>query len=160
MVPPSPPAIVWQQPALPAAGQSAAITCDESGVIHCDIVETVSATKSIEDLRLIAKYISLVSERNRRFFIAWRQKPPSAAYEVVRRIHAFPYLPYGDMYAITDMRLILREDDNTIEVRYLRKPEDRTSEVVDEDFVVYRANLAKFMKEIEKEIGKLKKYEK
>ena len=129
-------------------------------MIRCDVVETVSAPKSIEDLRLIAKFISLVSERNRRFFIAWRQKAPAAAYEVVRRIHAFPYLPYGDMYAITDMRLILREDENTIEVRYLRKPEDRDAEVVGEDFVVYRADLAKFMKEIEKEIGKLKKYEK
>lgn len=136
------------------------MVCDEGGVIHCSVAEAVSAPKSLDDLRLIAKYISLVSERNRRFFLAWREKPPSAAYEVVRRIHAFPYLPYGDMYAITDMRLILREDENTIEVRYLKTPNDQSLELDDADWVVYRADLTRFMKEIEKEIGKLKKYEK
>jgi hypothetical protein len=163
VLPVAPPAIVWQQPAPPAKPPLPAgpFTCDESGVIQCSVSETVTAIRSQEDIRLIAHYISLLSERNRRFYLAWREKLPAAAYEVVRRIRPFTYLPYGDMYAITDMHLILEEDRNRIVVKYPKRPEsDQHSELAEDDYVVYDTDLAQFMKVIEMEIGKLKKYEK
>ena len=112
-------------------------------------------------MRTIAKYVSLVSERNRRFYISWKEKLPSAAYEVVRRIRQFPYLPYGDMYAISDMHLFLDEGRNRIVVRYPREPEKkRLAPLAEDEYVIYETNLANFMKAIEKELPKLKKFEK
>ena len=137
------------------------MVCDTTGVIQCSVSERITQDKGQEDIRMIATYVALLSERNRRFYLAWNEKLPSAAYEVVRRIHQFPYLPYGDMYAITDMRIVLEEDRNRITVRYPKRPDSKPNEELPEtDYVVYDAPLAPFMKAIEKEIGKLKKYAK
>lgn len=163
-LPPPPPAIIWQQkdaPVWPGQAGDIAFTCDENGVIRCSVTETVTANRSLEDMRIIAKYVSLVSERNRRFYISWKEKLPSAAFEVVRRIHQFPYLPYGDMYAISDMHLFLDEGRNRIVVRYPREPEKkRLAPLAEDEYVIYETNLANFMKAIEKELPKLKKFEK
>lgn len=161
MLPPPPPAIVWQIPSAKPSPPSQTIVCDTTGVIRCSSAETVGAKTSADDIRVIAKYIALLSERNQRFYIMWREKLPSAAYELVRRIHPFPYLPYSDMYSITDMQLIIYKDEDRIVVRYPKHPEDKNSaEWTDDDYVVYETPLAAFMKVVEKEIGKLKKYEK
>ena len=154
---------MWQQTATPSpqAPAETPIVCDTTGVIQCSVSEKVSRNQSQDDIRLIARFVSLVSERNRRYFLTWREKLPSAAYEVVRRIHQFPYLPYGDMYAITDMHIVLEEDRNRITVRYLKHPEQSLeAERTEADYIVYDAPLAPFMKAIEKELGNLKKYEK
>ena len=160
MLPPPPPAIVWQQPPTPqtAAGESV-LASDDSGKIRCNVIETVTASRSAFDMARIATFVRLVSERNRRYYMAWHAKLPSAAYEVVRRIRPRPYLPYGDMYGITDMRLTLNEDTNRIGVRYLKTPNDTRPELSDDDRVTYETDLRAFIKEIEKEIEKLKKYE-
>lgn len=158
-LPPSPPAIILLQQPPAQATPPATFPCDETGIIRCSVTETVTANRSVEDLRIIAKYIWLVSERNRRFYTTWKDKLPSAAYEVVRRIHPFPYLPYGDMYAITDMQLILQEGRDRIMVRYPKRPDKMTSEMEEVDYVTYESNLTAFMKAVEKEIVKLKKYE-
>lgn len=161
-LPPPPPAIVivMQTPQAKAAIEGLTFPCDESGVIHCSVVETVTANRSVEDMRIIAKYVALLSERNRRFYISWKEKLPSAAYEVVRRIRPFPFLPYGDMYAITDMQLILQESRDRIIVRYPKRPDDaKTNLLAEDDYASYETVLSTFITTIEKEIGKLKKYE-
>ena len=158
-LPPPPPAIVLvQDPQTKSLGDRPEFVCDESGVIRCAVVETVTVNRSAEDLRTIARFVSLVSERNRRFYLAWHEKLPSAAYEVVRRVRTFPYLPNGDMYAITDMQVILQEERNRIIVRYPRIPSRRASEWSESDYVVYESNLSAVMKMIEKEIGRLGRY--
>lgn len=135
--------------------------CDLSGIIHCSVTETVKGTSSTDDIRVIAHYISLLSERNQRYYTMWREKLPSAAYEVVRRIHSFPYLPYGDMYAITDMQLIVEKDRDRILVRYPKRPEEKKAgDMSETEYVTYETPLAAFIKVIEKEVSKLKKYEK
>jgi len=159
-LPPPPPAIIFVQQPQAKTPPEATFPCDESGIIRCSVTENVTANQSMEDMRIIAKYIWLVSERNRRFYVTWGDKLPSAAYEVVRRIRQFPYLPYGDMYAITDMQLILQESRDRIIVRYPRRPDKLTSELEEVDYITYETNLTAFMKAINKEIGKLKKYEK
>ncbi len=135
------------------------VQCDVEGVIHRLTIETVAASRSLFDLQRIAKFVALVSERNRRFYLSWHEKLPSAAYEVVRRIHSRPYLPYNDMYGITDMRLIHDEANNRLTVRYLKRPNDTRTELNEDDWVTYSTDLGAFMRTIEKEIEKLKKYD-
>ncbi len=161
-IPPPPPAIVIvQAPQGKRALEGTSFPCDDTGVIRCAVLETVTVNRSAEDIRLIAKYVSLLSERNRRYYLSWRERLPSAAYEVVRRIRPFPYLPNGDMYAITDMQLILQEDRDRILVRYPRRPSDPSiSELAEDDYVTYETKLSTFMKVVEKETARLKKYEK
>jgi len=160
-LPPPPPAIVVAAPQAKATTREMSIPADENGIIRCSVIETVTANRSVEDMRIIAKYVALLSERNRRYYASWREKLPSAAYEVVRRIRPFPYLPYSDMYAITDMQLILQESRDRIIVRYPRRPSDpTTSFLAEEDYITYETPLSAFMKAIEKEIPRLKKYEK
>lgn len=151
---------MFQQPQEKfAAAQS--FPCDADGVIRCSVTETVTAERSLEDLRIIAKYIGLVAERNRRYYMTWQEKLPSAAYEVVRRIRPFPFLPYGDIYGITRMQLIVQQSNNRIVVRYPKRPDDpNISELSEDDYVTYDTDLARFIKTIEKETAKLKKYEK
>ena len=57
-----------------------------------------------------------------------------------------------------DMRLMLNEDTNRLGVRYLKTPNDSRPELSDDDWVTYETDLRAFIKEIEKEIEKLKKY--
>lgn len=133
------------------------VQCDASGVIHCSVAETVTAPSNTDDVRRIARYISLLSERNVRYYSTWHEKLPSAAYELVRRIHAFPFLPYGDMYAITDMQLTVERTGDRIIVRYPKKPESRKTEWADSDYVTYETQLTDFMKTVDKEIRKLEK---
>ncbi len=161
MLPPPPPAIIWQEPQSKPAAQSPLVVCDDSGVIRCAVTETVPGDRAREDVRLIATYIKLVSERNLRYYTTWHEKLPSAAYEVVRRIHQFPFLPRGDVYGIVEMQLILQPDLNRIVVRYPKRPGDATlSELAEDDYATYATDLAAFMKAIAKETARLKKYEK
>jgi len=135
--------------------------CDETGVIHCYVNENVTAKTRVDNMRIIAKYLWLVAERNRSFYVAWREQLPSAAYEVVRRVKPFPYLPYGDMYAITDMQLIIEETRNKIIVRYPKRPDkNQHDELAEDEYITYETDLTAFMKVIEKEIGRLKRYDK
>jgi hypothetical protein len=161
-LPPPPPAIVWvqeQRAALPAGKTD--FPCDEAGIIRCVVDEKTQTQRQIEDMRTIAHYIWLLAERNRRFYVAWQEKLPSAAYEVVRRIRQFPYLPYGDMYSIQDMQLFIDEDSRRISVRYPKRPNDTNiSEQSEDDYVTYGTDLAPFMKAVTREIDRLKKYEK
>ncbi len=160
MLPPPPPAIIWQQPQPKPAVPSAPVVCDDTGIIRCSVAETVQGDRSREDVRLIATYIKLVSDRNIRYYTTWREKLPSAAYEVVRRIHQFPYLPHGDVYGIVEMQLVLQPDRNRIVVRYPKRPDDPTlSELAEDDYATYETDLAKFMKVIVKEIARLAKSE-
>lgn len=169
---PPPPAIVYVMPdqtttapppqAPPkAAVQGSTFVCDETGVIRCYVTENVTAKTRVDNMRVIAKYLWLVAERNRSFYATWREKLPSAAYEVVRRIKSFPYLPYGDMYAIIDMQLIIEEERNKIVVRYPKRPDkNQHDELAEDEYVTYETDLTTFMKAIEKEIGRLKRYDK
>jgi hypothetical protein len=160
MFPASPPAIIWQQqqPLDKALVTGTPFVCDATGTIRCAVTETVSADASTADMRLIATYISLVSERNRRYYVRWDTKLPSAAYELVRKVRPFPYLPYGDVYAITDMQVILQQSRNRILVRYPKRPNQRkNAELAETDYVTYETPLAAFIKTLEKEIAKLKK---
>jgi hypothetical protein len=145
----------------PSAG--ATIPCDAEGLIRCsfDQVETVTAPRSLDDMRVIGKYIQLVSERNRRNYLAWQTKGPSAAYEVVRRVKPFPYLPYGDSYSIIGLDIVINQTKDLITVRYPKKPKQNSAApVADKDHAIYSTQLSTFIKDLEKEIVKLKKYEK
>lgn len=160
-LPPPPAIVIVQAPQVPPAAARSEVPCDETGIIRCVIDARTQTQRQIDDMRVIAKYVWLVSERNRRFYVAWREKLPSAAYEVVRRIRQFPYLPYGDMYSIQDMQLFIDEDQRRITVRYPKRPNDKhISEQAEDDYVTYTNDLAGFMKAITKEIERLKKYEK
>lgn len=158
--PPSPPAIVMaapvgQDPVRPQVpGPASSIVCDVTGVIECQVVERVAANKSLQDLRIIAKFVALVSERNRRLFNAFAHRSPSAAYELVRLLRSRPYLPGGDTYGIVDVKVVLKEDENLVSVRYPRRA-DGTGERVE-----YEAPLVPFMQAVEAGIVKLKKYDK
>jgi hypothetical protein len=153
-----------QQPApefQPSAG--ATMPCDAEGLIRCSVdqVETVRGPRSLEDMRIIGKYIQLVSERNRRYYLAWQTKGPSAAYELVKRVKSFPYLPYGDSYSIIGLDVVLNQANDLITVRYPKKPkQNSTAPIADGDLATYSTKLSTFIKDLEKEIAKLKKYEK
>ena len=82
----------------------------------------MTGPRSLEDMRIISKYIQLVTERNRRYYIAWRTKAPSATYELVKRVKSFPYLPYGDTYSIVGLEIVLNQRINQLVVRYPKKP--------------------------------------
>ncbi len=158
--PVTPPAIIWQQPQPQEPKGTRPVTtipCDVNGVIRCSVTETVVAPSGADDIRIIARYITLLSDRNVRYYTSWREKLPSAAYEIVRRIHSFPYLPYGDMYAISDMQLTIERSRDRIMVRYSKKPDDKKSEFEESDYVTYETGLSEFMKMVTKEIKKLEK---
>lgn len=157
--PPQPPALIYQVPQAQSSHETT-IPCDTTGTIRCSVVETVTANRSANDLRVIGHYVHLVAERNLRYYTNFKQLAPSAAYEVVRRVKTRPYLPDGDTYGIRDLQVILNEDNNRIIVRYPKRPDRQVSELAEDDYATYEADLTKFMKEIEKEISKLKKYEK
>lgn len=140
------------QPQTLAPPQS--IVCDVTGVIECQVVERVAANKSLEDLRVIAKFVALVSERNRRYYAAFAHRSPSAAYEVVRLVRTRPWLPNGDSYGIVELKIVLREDDNVVAVRYPRRPDGTGG------WIAYEAPLVPFMHAVEAGIVKLKKYDK
>lgn len=144
------------QPAL-------AYACDADGAIRCsyDQVETVTGSRSLDDMRIIGKFIQLVTERNRRYYLAWHTKQPSASYELVKRVQSFPYLPYGDTYAIVGVDIILNQSADRLMVRYPKKPKlNAPASVADKDLATYDAKLSDFIKKLQKEIEKLKKYEK
>jgi hypothetical protein len=147
------------QPVPPAA----TFPCDTDGVIRCalDQVENVTSPRSLEDMRIIGKYIQLVSERNRRYYISWQTKAPSAAYELVKRVKAFPYLPYGDSYSIVGLDIVLNQARDLITVRYPKNPkQNQAAPVAEKDHAIYETKLSAFIRDLEKEIAKLKKYEK
>jgi len=142
---------------------AAVFPCDSDGVIRCSFeqVETVSSPRSLEDMRIIGKYIQLISERNRRYYISWQTKSPSAAYELVKRVKSFPYLPYGDSYSIVGLDIVLNQARDSITVRYPKNPQhDQTARIAEKDHAVYETKLSVFIRDLEKEIVKLKKYEK
>ena len=145
------------------AAVAAVFPCDADGVIRCslDQVETVTSPRSLEDMRIIGKYIQLVSERNRRYYISWQTKAPSAAYELVKRVKAFPYLPYGDSYSIVGLDIVLNQARDLITVRYPKNPkQNQTAPIAEKDHAIYETKLSAFIRDLEKEIAKLKKYEK
>jgi hypothetical protein len=80
----------------------------------CEPDAPVCFASSRNELQRIAAFVRLVSERNRRRFMRWGQRLPSASYELVRRIHPFPYLPYNDTYSIG--QLLLTIDDAGTEI--------------------------------------------
>jgi len=154
-----------QKPDAPS--QKAAVSanpCEVDGVILCyfDQIETVSSPRSLEDMRIIGKYLQLVSERNRRYYLSWRTQSPSAAFELVKRIKPFPYLPVeGDTYSITGISIALNQTTDRITVRYPKKlQKSMTAPIRDGDLVSYDTKLSTFINALEKEIAKLKKYEK
>lgn len=137
--------------------------CDPDGLITCTYqqTETVTGSRSLQDMRIIGKYIELISERNRRYYLTWQEKAPSAAYELVRHVKAFPYLPYADTYAISGLVIALDQAENRITVSYPKKvPPTQTTPVAKQDLVSYSTKLSDFIKTLEQEIVKLKKYEK
>ena len=151
-----------QAPSL-QPGDPATYPCDADGVIRCSFqqVETVTGSRSLEDMRIISKYIQLISERNRRYYISWQTKAPSAAYELVKRVKSFPYLPYGDSYSIVGLEIVLNQSRDRLLVRYPRKPKQNSTEPISErDFAAYDTKLSTFIDALQKEIVKLKKYEK
>ncbi len=140
-----------------------AFPCDDDGAIKCSLqqAETVTGSRSLEDMRVISKFVQLVSERNRRYYIAWQTKSPSAAYELVKRVKSFPYLPYGDTYAITGLDIVFNQTTDRVTVRYPKKPKVNPTEPVREsEHAIYSTKLSDFIKSLQKEIEKLKKYEK
>jgi hypothetical protein len=152
------------QKAPDAATQPAqAYECDVDGVIRCsyDQVETVTGSRSLEDMRIIGKFIQLVSERNRRYYLAWHTKQPSASYELVKRVKPFPYLPYGDTYSVLEVEIILNQPKDRLTVRYPKKPKlNSTAPIPESGFATYETKLSDFIKNLQKDIEKFKKYEK
>jgi len=139
-----------------AAAKPAEVACDADGAITCvQEVETVSVNRSALDMRVIGKFIQLISERNRRYYAAWSQKAPSASFEVVKRIKEFPYLPGGDNYGIQSLEVVLSQSANLVTVRYPKKPDDPRST----EKVSYSGKLDAFIKTLERENDKLKKYD-
>ncbi len=152
-----------QKAPAPVVPADSTFPCDAEGVIRCRLeqVETVTGSRSLEDMRIISKYIQLVTERNRRYFIAWQTKAPSAAYELVKRVKAFPYLPYGDTYSIVGLEIVLNQNRDQLVVRYLKKSKQASrSAVSDGGFATYDTTLSDFIKTLQKEIEKLKKFDK
>lgn len=146
-----------------SANAETAAPCDATGVIRCraDQIETVTAPRSLEDMRIIGKYVQLISERNRRTYLAWQTKSPSAAFELVRRVKRFPYLPYDDSYSIVGLEIILSQERDLVTVRYPRKPKaNSTAPVPADGYAEYSTTLSVFVDSLQKEILKLKKYEK
>jgi len=139
-----------------------AFPCDDDGAIKCSLqqAETVTGSRSLEDMRVISKFIQLVSERNRRYYLAWQTKSPSAAYELVKRVKPFPYLPYGDTYSITGLDIVFNQTTDRVTVRYPKKPKAKSGPVATADLATYETKLSDFIKSLQKEIEKLKKYEK
>lgn len=137
--------------------------CDPDGLITCTYqqMETVTGSRSLQDMRIIGKYIELISERNRRYYLTWQEKAPSAAYELVKHVKSFPYLPYADTYSISGLVIALDQAENRITVSYPKKvPPSQTAPVAKKDLISYSAKLSDFIKTLEQEIVKLKKYEK
>lgn len=152
-----------QQPQAPPGQAVLAFPCDDDGAIKCSLqqVETVTGSRSLEDMRIIGKFIKLVTERNRRYFLAWHTKSPSPAYELVKRVKSFPYLPYGDTYAIVGLEILLNQGTDQLAVRYPKKPrQGSTARAPDGGVASYETKLSDFIKTLQKEIDKLKKYEK
>jgi hypothetical protein len=138
------------------ASVAATFPCDTDGLIRCGFeqVETVTSPRSLEDMRIIAKYIQLISERNRRQYLAWQTKAPSASYELVKRVKAFPYLPYGDTYSIVGLDIVLNQARDSITVRYPKNPKQNIrTPIPDKDHAIYATKLSAFIKDLEKEIG-------
>lgn len=151
-----------QVPVAPAPPPTA-FPCDATGEISCAFqeTETVTGLRSLQDLRIISKFIQLMSERNRRYYIAWETKAPSAAFELVKRVKAFPYVPYGDTYSIVAVTVTLNQPLDRVRIRYPKKPKQNTVQhLADEDFIVYETKLSDFIKRLEADNLKLKKYEK
>jgi hypothetical protein len=114
-----------------------------------------------EELRRIVTFVNLVSERNRRRFVRWGQRLPSASYELVRRIHRFPYLPYNDTYGIRQILLTIDDSGTEISVRYRKHPDSTTSrEVETPQFVTYSTDLSDLMRVIDRELVKLARFRK
>lgn len=156
-------AAVPQKAPEPATQPAPTYECDADGAIRCssDQVETVTGSRSLDDMRIIGKFIQLVGERNRRYYLAWRTKQPSAAYELVKRVQSFPYLPYGDTYSIIGVEIVLSQSRDRIVVRYPKKPKlNRAAPATEKDLATYDAKLSDFIRTLQKDIEKLKKYEK
>ena len=65
-----------------------------------------------------------------------------------------PWLPNGDTYGIVELKIVLREDENRVNVRYPRRADGTGG------WIEYEAPLVPFMHAVEAGIVKLKKYEK
>jgi hypothetical protein len=130
--------------------------------VRCLVEETVTANLAQNHVREIGHYISLVTERNLRMYAAWNERLPSAAYEVVRRLKSLPYLPYGDTYEIRDMAITIKVDAELVVISYPKKPKKPKlgEKQGEQEMITYQGDLSDFMEKIEKEIGKLKRYEK
>lgn len=152
-----------QKPAEPPTSAFPTIPCDAEGILTCslDQVETVTSPRSLEDMRIIGKYMQLISERNRRYYMSWQTKAPSAAFEFVRRVKSFPYLPYDDTYSIVGLDVVLSQQHDLLTVRYPKKPKEKPATPVPASgYAEYSTQLSTFINSLEKEIVKLKKYEK
>lgn len=155
-----------QTPVAPPQGNAQGKTdenlCDDTGEIRC--VETqgevVTVQRSLLDMRVIGTFVRLVSERNRRYYLAWQTKAPSAAFELVKRVKSFPYLPYGDTYGITGVEVVLNQAKDEVTVRYAKHPKPGADPLPKDDYAVYTTKLSAFIDALEKENVKLKKYEK
>ena len=134
----------------------AAILCDE-----CALDELPRTLPRREELRRIATFVQLVSERNRRRFARWGERLPSASFELVRRIHRFPYLPYNDTYGIRQVLLSIDDSGTEISVRYRKHPDStRSLEAEAPEFVTYSNNLQDLMLTIDRELVKLARFSK
>jgi hypothetical protein len=152
-----------QKVPAPSQGPATSVPCDPDGLIRCTLheTETVTGSSSIEDVRFIARYLELITERNRRYYLSWGTRLPSAAFELVRRVKSFPYVPYGDTYSIIGMDIALNQKEDRLSVRYPKYPKQNSSApVAEKDHAVYDTKLSTFIKDLEKEIARLKKYEK
>ena len=79
----------------------------------------------------------------------------------VKRVKPFPYLPYGDTYSIKGHDISFSQSTDRVTVRYPKKPKSSApGQVLAADFATYDTKLSDFIKGLEKEIQKLKKYEK
>jgi hypothetical protein len=163
----TPPPQIPVPPPQGAAGQTGQAgqeedTCDDTGEIRCVAMQgdVVTVQRSLQDMRVIGTFVRLVSERNRRYYLAWQTKAPSAAFELVKRVKSFPYLPYGDTYGITGVEVVLNQAKDQLTVRYPKHPKPGTDPLPKDDYVVYSTKLSAFIDTLEKENVKLKKYEK
>jgi len=150
-------------PPSPPVQAETAYRCDPDGVITCAFqdVETVTGSRSLEDMRVVGTFIRLISERNRRYYLAWQDRAPAAAYEVVKRVKSFPYLPYGDTYSIVGLTITLNQAENRVTVSYPKKPKQNlASPVAPDDLATYSTKLSDFITMLEAEIRQLQKYAK
>lgn len=130
---------------------------DESAWCAPDELTCIASPR--DELRRIVTFVHLVSERNRRRLARWGQRLPSASYELVRRIHPFPYLPGNDTYGIGQILLTIDDTGTEVAVRYRKHPDSNgPKDAETPEFVTYAMDLADLMPVIDRELLILAKY--